>query len=169
MAARPLGQRQGLRVFAQQQARPARKQIPNQINSRNGASANFARELWRIASSNTSFALQQEAAAWIAEQASGRGQTLTTEQLNAEVERVIGVPVRDLTTINQIPIAETDDVVGKGHEIDLHFNPVKHWTVSGSFTETISINKRLAQNVTRYIAERMPYWSSIVDPRTGEL
>ena len=140
----------------------------NQLNSRNGASANFARELWRIDYSNTNFALQQEAAAWITEAARNQGRTLTEAQLNTEVERVTGVPVRDLTSINQIPIAETDDIVGKGHEIELHYNPTNYLTVTGSFTETISINKRLAQNVTRYIAERMPTWTSVIDPRTGE-
>lgn len=139
-----------------------------QMNSRNGASASFAREIWRIDYSNANFALQQEAASWLTEQAAARGQTLTAAQLEAELVRVTGIPPRDLGSINAIPIAETDDILGRGHEIELHFNPTKSWTLSGVFTETQSINTRLAQNVTRYIAERMPYWTAIIDPRTNE-
>ncbi len=73
-----------------------------QLNSRNGASAVFAREIWRIDFSNTNFALQQEAASWITEQAAARGQTLTAAQLDAELARVMGIPARDLNTINEL-------------------------------------------------------------------
>ncbi len=139
-----------------------------QMNSRNGASAAFAREIWRIDYSNTNFALQQEATGWIQQQAAARGQPLSGAALDAEVARVIGIPVRDLTSINNIPVAETDDILGRGHEIELHFNPVNYWTVMGAFTEKQSINTRLAQNVTRYIAQRMPVWTSLIDSRTGE-
>jgi hypothetical protein len=38
-----------------------------------------------------------------------------------------------------------------------------------SFTEKQTINTRLAPNVSIYAAERMPFWTSVVDPRTGQL
>jgi hypothetical protein len=140
-----------------------------QINSRNGASAAFARVVWSMDYTEANFALQQEASAWISQAAAARGQTLTTAQLNAEVERVTGAPVRDRNDVNAIPVAETDDIVGRGHEIELHYNPTNYWTIMGALTEKRSINSQIAPNVSLYIDQRLPYWTTIVDPRTNTL
>jgi hypothetical protein len=140
-----------------------------QLNSRSGASAGFARVVWSIDYLSTNFGLQQEATAWITQAAAARGQTLTPAQLNAELERVMGIPPRDPDEVNAIPASETDDILGRGHEIELHFNPTNYWTVQAAFTEKESINTRLAPNVSLYLQQRLPYWTSIVDPRTNEL
>ena len=125
--------------------------------------------VWSIDYLSTNFGLQQEATAWITQAAAARGQTLTAAQLNAELERVMGIAPRDPNEVNAIPASETDDILGRGHEIELHFNPTNYWTVQASFTEKESINTRLAPNVSAYLQQRLPYWTSIIDPRTNEL
>ncbi len=81
----------------------------------------------------------------------------------------MGVAPRVIPDANTITTSETDDIVGKGHEFEIHFNSSRHWTVMASVTEKQTINTRLARNVTQYINERMPVWTTIVDPRTNTL
>lgn len=140
-----------------------------QINSRSGASAGFAKTLWSMDYISTAFGLQQEATEWITEAATAAGRTLTQAELDAELTKVMGVPPRDRGEINAIPTSETDDIVGRGHEVEIHFNPTRYWTVQGSFTEKQTINSRLAPNVTIYAAQREPIWTTVVDPRNGGL
>ncbi len=65
--------------------------------------------------------------------------------------------------------SETDDIVSTGHEVEIHYNPTRYWTIAASFTEKQTINTRLARNVSKYIEERLPFWTTIKDTRTGEL
>jgi hypothetical protein len=138
-----------------------------QMNSRSGASAGFARIAWSIDFTSTNFALQQEATNWITQQAADRGQTLTPAQLGTELERVMGIAPRDINAVDATPTSETDDILARGHEVELHFNPTNYWTVSGTFTEKQAINTRLAPNVTAYLQQRLPIWTSVIDPRTN--
>jgi outer membrane receptor protein involved in Fe transport len=140
-----------------------------QNRSRNGASATFARTIWAIDHTSTAFALQQEATEWITEAATAAARTLTPAQLNEELTRVMGVAPRIPGEVSAIPVSETDDIVGRGHEVELHFNPTTFWTVQASFTEKRAFNSRLAPNVTTYLAQRLPIWTTIVDPRTNAL
>lgn len=138
-----------------------------QINSRSGASAGFAKSLWAMDYISNAFGLQQEATEWITEMAAREGRTLTPAQLDAELTRVMGVPPRDRGLTDAIPTSETDDVIGRGHEVEIHFNPTRYWTLKADVTEKQTINARLAPNVTVYSAQRLPFWEKIVDPRTG--
>jgi hypothetical protein len=51
----------------------------------------------------------------------------------------------------------------------LHYNPVNYWTLTANFTEMETINTRLGTNVSAYVAQRLPYWTSIIDPTNGNL
>jgi hypothetical protein len=140
-----------------------------QLNSRSGPSAGFARSLWNLDFNDRNVGLQYQATEWITEMALAQGRTLTPQQLNAELERVMGTPPRDVPATGTITTAETDDIVSSGHEVEIHFNPTRYWTVAASFTEKQTINTRLARNVSQYITERMPMWTTVVDPRSGQL
>jgi hypothetical protein len=140
-----------------------------QINSRSGPSAAFARRIWGVDFNDQNVGLQEYATEWITELALAQGRTLTPDQLNAELERTMGTPPRDVPDSGTIATSETDDVVSKGHEVEVHFNPTRYWTIAAAFNEKQTINSRMAQNVARYIAERMPVWLQVVDPRTGAL
>lgn len=140
-----------------------------QINSRSGPSAAFARRIWGIDFNDRNVGLQYQAEEWINELAFAEGRTVTPEQMNAELTRIMGIPPREVPDTGTVATSETDDIVSFGHEVEIHYNPTRYWTVSASMTEKQTINTRLARNVATYIAERMPTWTSVVDPRTGEL
>ncbi len=138
-----------------------------QMNSRSGASAGFARALLNMDYSTGNVSLQQEATEWITEAAAARGQVLTDAQLEAELTKVMGVRPMARSEITANSQSETDDILSRGHEVELHFNPTRFWTLRLSGTEKQTINTRLAPNVSLYAAARMPTWTTVVDPRTG--
>ncbi|MBD5782509.1 hypothetical protein IEN85_23625 [Pelagicoccus sp. NFK12] len=61
--------------------------------------------------------------------------------------------------------AAVNDMVSKGDELEINFNPNRYWTVSASVTKNEAINTAAGQTVDDYIAKRMPVWTTIEDPR----
>ncbi len=68
-----------------------------------------------------------------------------------------------------VPFASTADLVAKGTEIEINYNPkaMDWWTVSGSITESKVTNRNVSATLQQWIDERMPVWTSLVDPRIG--
>jgi outer membrane receptor protein involved in Fe transport len=58
-------------------------------------------------------------------------------------------------------------VVAKGAEFELNFSPTNFWTMKLNATQTESIDSRLSPGMTKYLAERLPVWQSIIDPELG--
>jgi hypothetical protein len=140
-----------------------------QINSRSGASTTISRALWNFDFNTNAFGLQQEVTEWVTAAANAAGRTLSDAELNAELTRIMGVPPRNKSEIDAIPVADTDDILGRGHEVEIHYNPIPHWTMHVNFTEQRTINSRLAPNIATYSEQRLPFWTTIVDPRTNTL
>ena len=61
--------------------------------------------------------------------------------------------------------AAVNDAQSKGHEVEINFNPTRHWTLSASVTKIQAINTAAGSAVDEYIAARMPIWTSLEDPR----
>jgi len=66
-------------------------------------------------------------------------------------------------------IAATNDITGKGNELEINYNPTKFWTLSANATDTRSINSNVSSTVQQYIDERLPIWTTIQDPRFANL
>ncbi len=60
-------------------------------------------------------------------------------------------------------IAATNDIVAKGTEVEISYNPTRHWTISANFEEKKSMNANVSSTVQRWIDQRMPIWTSVVD------
>jgi outer membrane receptor protein involved in Fe transport len=95
----------------------------------------------------------------------------TQDQVAAEVARQTGISTNTLNAlVDQFNnVTSTQDVTARGTEIELNFNPTRHWTLAGSVTETEAINTNVNRDVEQYINERMKIWTTIVDQRTGQL
>jgi hypothetical protein len=64
-------------------------------------------------------------------------------------------------------LAAINDITAKGTEIEVNYNPNRYWTVSANFEERESINSNVSTTIQQWIDERMPIWTSIVDPITN--
>jgi hypothetical protein len=144
-----------------------------QINSRNGSMRIIAQRIRNLdfdsPNGNQFFNLTTRAAQWAQNAAAAQGRTLTIDQINQEVSRITKLDVAYFTRPesrgeqNEL-VAETQDVTARGTEIELHYNPTAHWTTKFNFTHQESIDSKMSPAVTRWIAERMPVWTSIIDP-----
>ena len=61
--------------------------------------------------------------------------------------------------------AAVQDLVSRGDELEINYNPNRHWTISASVTKNESINSSAGATVDEYYAQRLPVWSTIEDPR----
>ena len=93
----------------------------------------------------------------------------SADQVTAEVEKETKFSAADTNYyINApssiLPIAAASDVRSVGSEIEINYNPTKFLTFSGSITDTKSINQNISKALVNWIDERMPVWTTIVDP-----
>jgi hypothetical protein len=138
-----------------------------QINSRTGDAGVIATRAGRIdfafGGNNDQFNLQRQAREWINATTPG----LTPEQLNTAVAAVMQVPEDRLAQMNAFPIAETSDVISKGKEIEIAYNPASTWTTKVAVAQQRVFEQGVTPGIQRYIDARRPIWESIIDPRTG--
>jgi outer membrane receptor for ferric coprogen and ferric-rhodotorulic acid len=61
------------------------------------------------------------------------------------------------------PIAASNDVAARGTEVELNFNPNRFWTVSANMSDTKAYVKNVSSTLQKWIDQRMPIWTSLVD------
>jgi outer membrane receptor protein involved in Fe transport len=138
-----------------------------QINSRTGDAGTIATRAGRIdfafAGNNDQFNLQRQAAAWVA----AANPTFNQTQIDTEVAKIMQVPIDRLAQMNAYPIAETSDVVSRGKEIELTYNPTRFWTAKLTATQQEVVEQNVTPGIQEYIDARMPVWTTVIDPRTN--
>ena len=138
-----------------------------QLNYRNGDINTIAQRILRIDGLNASdrWNLQDRSTAWITQM----NPTWTTAQIRAESNRVMGMTEEQVSGLENAiannTLAATQDIVSRGDELEINFNPTSAWTVSASITKTESINKNAGSTIDDWIAYRMPTWTAVEDPR----
>jgi hypothetical protein len=155
----------------------ANQYTTRQINARNGQSTTLAgravkNDIYDFTTSRP-FGLNLRARNWIRNDAARRGQTLTEAQLDARVADTMQMSIDTIhsleegTTSGGLPLAQTDELLSKGKEIELNYNPTSFWTMKLNVTQQEAIDAQVAPDLTTYMAERMPVWQSIIDLDTG--
>jgi hypothetical protein len=66
-------------------------------------------------------------------------------------------------------LAATNDIVAKGTEVEINFNPTRHWTISANMEEKQAINANISTTIQTWADQRMKVWTGIVDPNTDPL
>ncbi len=139
-----------------------------QINSRTGDAGTIATRAGRIdfafGGNNDGFNLQRNAREWIIATTPG----LTPQALDEAVAAEMKVPVNQLALMNAYPIAETSDVVSKGTEIEISYNPTNTWTLRANVTQQKVVEQGVTPGIQQYIDARRPVWETIIDKRTGQ-
>lgn len=151
----------------------ANKYETTQINSRNGSMRIIAQRIRNLdfdsPNGNQFFNLTTRARSWVTNAAAAQGRTLTIEQIDQEVMRITKLDgaffnrTESRDEQNEL-VSETQDIVAKGLEFEVHWNPTAYWTTKFNLTEQESIDSKMSPAVTRWITERMPVWTSIIDP-----
>jgi hypothetical protein len=139
-----------------------------QIRTRGGDAGTIAQRVTRTdVASTAAFLLQDQALAWV----TAANPTWTTAQIQQEVGRQMGIPWERQLAIEAAfdagQISSTNDIVATGKEIELNYNPTSYWTVAASVTKNESKNANVSKDIAQWISERMPFWTTIRDPRIG--
>ena len=140
-----------------------------QLNARDGDANTVAQRVMRLDFDVSADAYQ------LYDRADGWHRAINPTWSDAQVRQAVAdqmkipTPLYDtmLDNFRAGRIAATNDVVAKGTEIELNFNPTRFWTVAASGTETKSISSNISNAVQQWIDQRMPVWTSIVDPNTN--
>ena len=146
----------------------ANRYTTNQINNRNGQFGTFGQRTLRMdiqnfAGNSDAISLQRQARAWVG----AANPTFTTAQVDAAVYGIMKLTPDQIATFNGNNIGETQDITAKGDELELNFNPDRFWTFKANVTKTESLDANVAPHITAWVAQRLPVWEAIIDPRTG--
>ncbi|MBL9211900.1 MAG: TonB-dependent receptor [Opitutaceae bacterium] len=139
----------------------------DQINVRNGDIATIAQRVLRADGLNAAdaWALQDRATDWVRQ----LNPSFTEDQIKAEVAKTMGLSQDTIdrmeSAIASGTLTATQDVVSKGDELEIYYNPSRAWTISASATKTESINQNAGNTIEEWIALRMPVWTTVEDPR----
>jgi hypothetical protein len=167
-----LGRQLAVQQRAYEHARPGGSCYENnQFNARNGDANTIAQRVLRHdldAGQGDAFKLYTQATNWV----KATNPTWTDSQVQTEVFNEIKLtPDRYsalLTAYQTGTLAATNDIKGKGTEIEINYNPTAYWTVQASATETLAINSNVSSSIQDYINERLPVWLTIVDPTIND-
>lgn len=139
----------------------------DQINIRNGDIATIAQRVLRADGLNASDAwnLQDRATDWVTQ----LNPSFTPAQIKTEVARVMGLPEATIDALEANiaagTLSATQDYVSRGDELEINVNATRAWTVSASVTKTEAVNQNAGSVIEDWIAQRMPVWTSVEDPR----
>lgn len=140
------------------------------INSRQGDASTIAQRTLRhdVAASAT-FLLQTVATSWaLAEKPDADSQWIHNYVAD-KMQLPWDTQQKLLDAYNAGQIASTNDIVQRGYEIELNYNPTRYLTVAASMAKTEALNTNVSDDVSRWLAQRLPVWQSVVDPTTNKL
>ncbi len=160
----------GINIFGGKVVANVRRYDTKAIANRNGDAGTIAQRVLRIdVASTAAFLLVNQANNWVAQ----LHPTFTQAQVNTEVGNEIGLPFPTIVALqngfNNGTISSTNDVESKGTEIELNYNPTRFWTLTANATDTEVINSNVSGDVQGWLNQRLPIWTTIVDPRTNTL
>ena len=146
----------------------ANRYVTNQINNRNGQFGTFGQRTLRVdiqnfAGNADAISLQRQARAWVG----AANPSFSAAQIDDAVFKIMQLSPDQVNTFNSNTIGETQDITAKGDEFELNFNPDRFWTFKMNVTKTESLDANVAPHITTWIAQRLPIWETIIDPRTG--
>jgi len=144
----------------------ANKYETRQKNSSSTILGNIARNLPAIDYGTAqNFTLQRQARAWTSQ----AHPTWTSAQVDAEVYRITGLSAEEDEQYSSLRVDEVGDVLSRGEEYEVNYNPTRNWTVKFNASRNETIDTRLAPGIMPRVNLRMPIWTTIVDPRTNTL
>ncbi|QYM79674.1 TonB-dependent receptor [Horticoccus luteus] len=94
--------------------------------------------------------------------------TWTAAEVATEVTRQTGFSPDDadyyINAASVLPIGATSDLQSRGTEVEVNYNPTQNWTLTAALTDNQTVNKNISKALVDWIDERMPTWTTIVDP-----
>lgn len=81
---------------------------------------------------------------------------------------LMGLTEERIAALRTYDKAVTADVQSKGYELEINYNPNQYWTLKINGTQTETIISSIGPSWQQYRDERMPLWTTIPGPYSGE-
>lgn len=88
---------------------------------------------------------------------------LMDEQVMPETAAAYGVDYQRISPLatGDGRIVTTSDVVAKGVEIELTYNPTKNLRIMANISKQEAVSSNIGKSVARFLAEALPYWENL--------
>lgn len=136
-----------------------------ELDLRNGDITVMAQRVLRYEGfvANDRWNLRSQTSNWL--NGVGTGGSASDEQIAAAIQMPLELYKGLQAIAANNTAAAVNDAQAKGHEVEINYNPSRHWTINASFTKTQSIITGSGAAVDDYIAARLPIWTTLEDPR----
>lgn len=115
------------------------------------------------------FSLDTRARQWLQATQPGLSGAALDQAVADEIgmDRAVLTMLQDSVNFGGLPIAQGQDALSKGKEVEINYNPTPFWTIRANVTETETIQAAIAQDLLDYLEERGKVWETIIDKETG--
>ncbi|MSU50482.1 MAG: TonB-dependent receptor [Opitutus sp.] len=139
----------------------------SQLNSRESQNGTIASRVARVEmnynGNNDPLNLTGLASTWVDRLQPG----LTGTARDAAIAKYTGLPPDRPGRLASYVVGATSDVVAKGKEIEVNYNPTRFWTMKLTVAQQKSIDAGISQELLDYLAARLPFWTGLIDPIRG--
>ena len=88
----------------------------------------------------------------------------TDTQLREAATKYIGLTADYVNSVAGKIIADASDAKSNGTEVEVQFNPSRHWTLRATGGQQRAIETGVSVFIQQFIADRRPIWESVVVP-----
>lgn len=93
----------------------------------------------------------------------------TDDQLIAQTLKDTGADYNFIRSHLNSTHGDASDSYSRGKELEVTYNPTKYWRMKLTASKETPINGKMSPAVQQYITERMPVWTTVKDPVSGNL
>jgi outer membrane receptor protein involved in Fe transport len=93
----------------------------------------------------------------------------TPDQITAYVDGVLGMTPDYVNFLQNANLNDVNDAESKGYELDVSYNPTRFWTMRITGSQQSAIDSNMSPAAQTYVDNRMPIWTTVVDPTNGQL
>lgn len=145
----------------------------SQVNSPFGQSGTYAQRILSMDfvefNNGSGPRLNEAVRNWTVADAANHGQTLTEQQIQDTVYKTLQLTPADFAAFQRLPVTDVSDLIGRGNEVEINFNPTKTWTLRMNVARQIAINSRLSPALLQWANQRLSVWQNVRNPVTGAL
>ena len=93
----------------------------------------------------------------------------TSDQITTYVDGVLGMTPDYVSFLQTANLNDVNDAESKGYEVEVSYNPTNYWTVRLTGSQQSAIDSNMSPAAQQYIDNRLPIWTTVVDPTNGQL
>ncbi len=96
--------------------------------------------------------------------------TWTLQQAQDRAATLIGQTPAYIASVAGKSIADANDALSRGWELELQFNPNRYWTVKATGNQQEAIDSNISVFMQKFVDERLPFWTTVripTDPLPG--